>query len=190
MKRFIIVLLNILIILSLTACGDKENKNLDEPQSVVMDYYNRTYDCYIDLKYEDMSDILYLESITAYNMDTRLKKRITRAECSIEAGFGHETEKAKYIYDFGETIYNDGAATVTITVERVDKPNENTVNIISDPFFFFPGENTFTLTKDNNKWKITSHTADNMNWWDEYPTDEKIEFNKEQEIENFYSEFQ
>ncbi|MEE0808901.1 MAG: hypothetical protein U0L84_06055 [Acutalibacteraceae bacterium] len=191
MKNFIIILLNIFMVLSLTACGDNGSENLDALQSVVMDYYNRTYDCYIDLKYEDMSDVLYLESIPAYNMDTELKKMITRAECSIEAGFGHETEKAKYAYDFGETVYNnDGTATVTVDVERMDKPDENTVNIISDPYFIFLGNNVFTLIQDNNKWKITSHTADTMNWWDEYSADEKIEFNKEQEIAKFYSEFE
>ena len=184
MKKKILIILTLLMLISAVGCKAK----LDGPQQTVKEYHSRFYDCLIDLKDTDMSDILYTESIQAYNKVTMLKTMITREKCSIEQGYGHEEKKVNLVYTFKDTVYNaDGSATVTVDIDRTGQVSGDTV--IADPYFVYYGENVFTLIQHDGKWKISSHTADTMGGFPivEYPDDKKVEFDEQQVIEEYYS---
>lgn len=187
MKKWFALILALLMVAVVCGCTAKELPRDAEPEKVVQEYYDRFYDCELKMKYRDMTDILYTGSVQSYNKITRLKEVIMREKLSEEYGFGHETRKNTYIYSYEDTVYSeDGTAVVTVTID-ISQPRRK---IYADPNVILYGENTFTLVKDDGRWKIVSHEAAGLHLppYPEYMVDTKVDYDEEKIIAQWKEE--
>ena len=180
MKKYLSILLILVLSLNLIGFASNASDPDSDVKNVIKEFYDRSYESWLNVEYQDLSDILYVESIQSYNKITAFKECILRWQYSIENGYIDTRNRNDIYYDFDRIIYNtDG----TITVN---------VNISGDateayPYFVNFGENIYTLVHDNGKWKIASHIADGIQI-SEYPNTKKIAYNPKEVIKELKEE--
>ncbi len=168
MKRIICIFLTLILSVSVIACGQKAPET---PQKVVEAYYERFYDCWLDLEYRDMSDILDMDSVQMYNKNTRLREVILVRTLTKAEGEAIGETKTKCIYTFSETEYTgEDEAVLTVNIEHNDEPTA------AHPFFIYLGENVFKLKKIDGSWKIVSTEINGIDWLGYGDRKEKVEF--------------
>jgi len=148
-------------------------------EDTIINFYDTSYNAWLDVEYYDLSNYLYTDSIQSYNKITSFKECISRWECTIEDGYNDCRAKNPISFGFGDIVNNqDGSVTIT-----VDVSGDNTKVY---PYFVYFGENTYTLVYDEGIWKISEHLHDSL-WLDEYPATSKVEYAEVKAIDDYES---
>ncbi len=161
--------------LSLSACS-RTTKEEQAIQDVIQEYYDRSYQSWLTLEMEDFTDLLCADSIQMENYETALEENIYRWEQIKKYDPEQVAARKRYTiyYDFENITLNETATTATVSVTLSGEAKGEPAY----PAFVVLGPNTFTLKKEGNLWKISSHEYEDATLFEQSLT-ERISFDKE-----------
>lgn len=144
-----------------------------EIKTIIENYYNDSYDMWLNLKIGDLSPYLDLKSIQCYNKFTALNRSIDTWKYSIDKGYykgKRQKHNINYKYISFKTIGNDIEVKVNLSGETSGMP--------AYPFFVSFGDNIFRLAKVNDKWVIYYHDYNDVFFYEKSRC-EKLSYNIE-----------
>lgn len=163
---FLIVL--ICLFLNLSACAEPGLSGDKIYTDVVANYYDLSYDIYLSMEMQDMSDVLDMSSIQNQNFVDALEANTIRWEYSIQKGYTVDTrERYPLYYDFAKIDKKDGTVIVSVNISGDDTQ-------AYPPFVVF-GENKFVLKQIEDTWLITQHDYNDIHLFEISKT-EKYDF--------------
>lgn len=123
---------------------------------IVAKYYNLSYDIYLSMEMQDMSDVLDMSSIQNQNFVDALEANTIYWDYSIQKGYTTDTrERYPLHYDFAKIEKKDGTVIVTVDISGDDTQ-------AYPPFVVF-GENKFILKQIGDTWLIAQHDYSETN---------------------------
>lgn len=169
----VLLLLSASLSLSACSCTTKEEQAI---QDVIQEYYDRSYQSWLTLEMEDFTDLLCADSIQMENYETALEENIYRWEQTKKYDPEQVAARKRYTiyYDFESITLNETATTATVSVTL----SGETKGEPAYPIFVVLGPNMFTLKKEGDLWKISSHEYEEATLFEQSLT-ERISFNKE-----------
>ncbi len=159
--------------LSACSCTTKEEQAI---QDVIQEYYDRSYQSWLTLEMEDFTDLLCADSIQMENYETALEENIYRWEQIKKYDPEQVAGRKRHTiyYDFESISLNETATTATVSVTLSGESKGEPAY----PAFVVLGPNTFTLKKEGDLWKISSHEYEDATLFEQSLT-ERISFDKE-----------
>ena len=158
MKKILSALL--ILVLCVGAAGNAYAVQSDDEEaikSVIENYYSSSYDMWWNLEMGDLSEYLDMNSIQSYNAAIYLESNIETWKYLIEKEYFKGTRERNDVnFDFEAIDITGNTAEVKVVLS-------NTTNSAAVyPGFIILGENTFKLTKTQNRWLITEqdHSSD------------------------------
>ncbi len=169
----VLLLLSASLSLSACSCTTKEEQAI---QDVIQEYYDRSYQSWLTLEMEDFTDLLCADSIQMENYETALEENIYRWEQTKKYDPEQVAARKRYTiyYDFESIILNETATTATVSVTLSGEAKGDPAY----PIFIVLGPNTFTLKKEGDLWKFSSHEYEDATLFEQSLT-ERISFDKE-----------
>jgi len=155
MKKLISFLLVSCFAVSLfTGCGMKQkSKTEQEIINTVEEFYEISYDSYLNLEIGKIDSVLDTDSLWGKNYLIVLEEVILSNQYIKEKNYDTlPSYKSPPLISFEEMKVDQDKATVTITLKGKDTK--------AYPFFVCLGTNKIMLQKKEDKWKITSISAE------------------------------
>jgi len=163
-KRFFLVMIVFLLSLGLFGCQTNTEEN--QIKQTIQGYYTKSYDMWINLKVEDLSNYLDLESIQSYNKVIALEENVEKWRYAIEKDyFQGQREKHDLSFKFNSIDINNNEAIVEVAIigESSGTP--------AYPFFVHLGKNTFKLKEVDDNWLIYEHDYESNYFYEKSKTE-------------------
>lgn len=157
MKKLISFLLVSCFAVSLfTGCGMKQrSKTEQEIINTVEEFYEISYDSYLNLEIGKIDSVLDTDSFWGKNYLVVLEEFVLRNKYIKEKNYATiSSSKLPLKISFEEIKVNQDRAIATITLQGKEKEEAGY------PFFVCTGTNKIMLQKKEDKWKITSISAE------------------------------